>query len=266
MEITTLIENLVYQSGLVAEHGLSFYMEGCHKKILFDTGQSDRFIANAKALGVDLGDVDALIVSHGHYDHTGGLEAFLKINTKAVIYMKPGAIDAKYHGKDRFIGTTIDPQLLKDRLSLVYERTEIDKGIFIMPHTPLVNADDTAMHGFQVKEGQQIKDDTFQDELFLTVERNGKLSIISSCSHRGISNMVYEAVRTFSLPVDLILGGFHLKNCTPRQYEEVVASLNEINPTRIGVCHCTGIEKYFTLKQDLSCTVFYNMTGHRVFI
>ena len=87
MEITTLIENLVYQSGLVAEHGLSFYMEGCHKKILFDTGQSDRFIANAKALGVDLGDVDALIVSHGHYDHTGGLEAFLKINTKAIIYI-----------------------------------------------------------------------------------------------------------------------------------------------------------------------------------
>ncbi|HML72763.1 MAG TPA: MBL fold metallo-hydrolase [Macellibacteroides fermentans] len=266
MEITTLIENLVYQSGLVAEHGLSFYMEGCHKKILFDTGQSDCFIANAKALGVDLSDVDALIVSHGHYDHTGGLEAFLKINTKAVIYMKPGAIDAKYHGKDRFIGTSIEPQLLKDRLSLVYERTEIDKGIFIMPHTPLVNANDTAMHGFQVKEGPQIKDDTFQDELFLTVERNGNLSIISSCSHRGISNMVYEAVRTFSLPVDLILGGFHLKNCTPRQYEEVVASLNEIKPTRIGVCHCTGIEKYFTLKQDLTCIVFYNMTGHRVCI
>ena len=231
MEITTLIENLVYQSGLVAEHGLSFYMEGYHKKILFDTGQSDRFIDNAKALGIDLSDVDALIVSHGHYDHTGGLEAFLKINTKAIIYMKPGAIDAKYHGKDRFIGSTLDPQLLKDRLSLVYERTEIDKGIFIMPHTPLVNAEDTAMHGFQVKEGLQIKDDTFQDELFLTIERNGNLSIISSCSHRGISNMVYEAVRTFSLPVDLILGGFHLKNCTSRQYEEVVACLNKINPT-----------------------------------
>ena len=78
--------------------------------------------------------------------------------------------------------------------------------------------------------------------------------------------MVYEAVRTFSLPVDLILGGFHLKNCTSRQYEEVVACLNKINPTRIGVCHCTGIEKYFTLKQDLTCTVFYNMTGHRVCI
>lgn len=264
MKITTLIENLVYQPGLVAEHGLSFYLEGYNKKILFDTGQSDRFIQNASVLGINICDVDALVISHGHYDHTGGFEAFLKLNSNAAIYMKQSAMDAKFHGKNRFIGTSVDSLLLKNRIHLVEEITEIDKGVFIMPNIPLINSEDSGFKDFFIKDGDFLENDTFKDELFLTIIRSNKLSIVSSCSHRGITNMISEAVKSFILSIDLVLGGFHLKNCSQEQYNEIVEFLCEIKPERLGVSHCTGIEQYFKLKRDCPFNVFYNMTGNRI--
>src|SRR5690554_1923178 len=109
MQITTLVENLVYQPGLVAEHGLSFYIDTGKRRILFDTGQRNAFLVNARVMGIDLGKADALVISHGHYDHTGGLNAFLKANTTAPVYLKKQVLNKKYNANRQFIGTPSIP-------------------------------------------------------------------------------------------------------------------------------------------------------------
>ncbi len=263
MQVLTLIENLVYQKDLVAEHGLSFYFEGNHKKILFDAGQTGSFIHNAAVLGIDLTAVDAVVISHGHYDHTGGLYSFLKINRKAKVYIKKEAFQPKYHGPEKFIGVAYDP-VLDNRIEYVQEQTEIDDGVYIMPDIPVRFPEDTHYGHLQVKIGDKLVEDSFEDELYLAVTQNRQLSVISSCSHRGIINIMADAREHFPMPVDTILGGFHIRASQDNKLEALVKYFNEISPVAIGVCHCSGVEKFAWLQRHLGNKVFYNHTGKTV--
>ncbi len=267
MKIVTLIENLVYQKGLIAEHGISLYIDTGNKKILFDTGQSPAFIANAEQLGIDIAGIDAVIISHGHYDHTGGLEAFMKKNSHASVYLKKEALADKYKDKSRFIGITCNKELLKERSIYVNSITEIDKNLFIMPDIPVYNPADTSFNNFFVSGKDGLLQDEFKDELFLAIVKDEKLSVLSSCSHRGISNIAMTAKKQFGLPLHLIMGGFHLKNSGDKQCQSVKNFLAGNTPGNIGVCHCTGIEKFAEMKQCIGeCNVFYNFAGNTVVI
>jgi 7,8-dihydropterin-6-yl-methyl-4-(beta-D-ribofuranosyl)aminobenzene 5'-phosphate synthase len=262
IKILTLIENHVYKQGLFSEHGLAFYIETGNKKILFDTGQSALFLQNAKMLGVDIGDIDTVVISHGHYDHTGGLNSFLKVNREAKIYIKNEAFMQKYLGNERFIGMLLDPVLSDGRVEYVNNITEIDEGIFIMPDIPVVNEIDTNFSRFKIRKPEGFENDVFNDELFLAITGKNVLSIISSCSHRGITNIIAAAIKHFNMPVNLVLGGFHIKDCSTSQYVSITNYLEQISPKSIGVCHCTGIDKYADLKYCLNGEVFYNYTGN----
>jgi len=265
MKIITLIENLVARSELVAEHGLSFYLETPTRRILFDTGQTGAFLANAKILGIDIAAIDTVVLSHGHFDHTGGLSQFLALNAKAKIYCKQEAFEEKFHGPKKYIGSTIPAHLLENRVYFVNETIEIDTGFFIVPEIPVKNKQDTAFYNFQVKKNNEFCNDEVRDELFIAIVKNNKLSIVSSCSHRGITNMVKHARELFpKSPVNLVLGGFHLKDENVGQYPEIVNYFNEIKPESIGTCHCTGVEMYARLRNDCSTSVFYNFTGHSI--
>ncbi len=264
MKLTTLIENLVYQPGLVSEHGLSLYLDTGRRRILFDTGQSAAFLANANALGIDISKVDALVISHGHYDHTGGLVAFLQENKFAPVYLKKEVFNKKYNSSRNFIGTPAVPEEFKNRFHHVEEVTKIDEGVFIVPHIPLIHAEDTSFDYFYTEKGEGMVNDEFDDELFMVVVNDGKLSVFSSCSHRGISNIVEEARRLFQLPVNLITGGFHLKNAPQEQYRSVLSYLRELKPENIGICHCTGVEHFPEMAKEVGDRVFYNYTGNTV--
>ncbi|MDP4210051.1 MAG: MBL fold metallo-hydrolase [Bacteroidota bacterium] len=260
--ITTLIENHVYDNGLIAEQGLSFLIDTGSAKILFDTGQSGALLHNAEKLGVDLTDVDSLVLSHGHHDHTGGVYPFLKINHKAPVYCKKDAFLKKYNSREKFSGIIYNQELLDHRIRYVSSPTEIFPGITLMPEIPLLFPDDHSISKLKVDKGNGIEIDDFTDELFIAITHNEKLSIISSCSHRGISNITEAARKAFNLPVNLILGGFHIKDCKAEQYTTIINYLNHTAPEQVGVCHCTGVEKYASLKSDCHSRLFYNFTGN----
>ncbi|WP_320052242.1 MBL fold metallo-hydrolase [uncultured Acetobacteroides sp.] len=261
MKVTTLVENLTYKSGLLAEHGLSFYIETANRKILFDTGQSDVFVRNALAMGIDLTEVDAVVISHGHYDHAGGLNTFLRLNQKAKVYLKRAALFDKYSGTSRYVGAAADACLASGRLVFVDDLQELDQGLFIIPQTPIVNPADTHFKGFLVKKETLFEEDTFVDELFLVADSVDGISIISSCSHRGITNMVEAAISAFKKKIKAVVGGFHLLGCTPEQLEATICYFEQLAPKSLGICHCTGIDRYGAFVQRLGSVVFYNSTG-----
>ena len=252
MKITTLIENLVYKRGLLAEHGLSIYIESDTRKILFDTGQSDSFLLNANKMGVKIDEIDLVVISHGHYDHTGGLSSFLRANTKAKVLMKREALSKKYDSHNNDIGMQCDAKLLENRVEFITDITEIDCGVFIVPDIPVLNREDTHFKNFN---------EEFLDELYLAIVIDGQLSIITGCSHRGITNIMKSATDHFNLPLNLVLGGFHTKSCTDVQFNNIIYFFSNNMPKSIGVCHCTGTEKYSTLKNHFGDKVFYSCTG-----
>ena len=262
MRIITLIENLVYDKCLVSEHGFSIYIEAGNKKILFDTGQSGDFIENAVKLGIDISKVDYCIISHGHYDHTGGLSKFIKYNKKAKIYFKEECLNKKYKLKDEYIGIPFNKNILNNRQNFVKDIIEIGKSIFIMPQIKIYHKEDIHFKNMFLKDKNNFFQDEFLDEQFLVIKNCNSLIIISGCSHRGITNIIQTASDHFNLPVEMILGGFHLKGEKEETVNKIVNKLKKFNIKKIGVSHCTGIDKYSILKNKFGDKVFYNYTGN----
>lgn len=260
IKITCLIENLVYRGGLLAEHGLSFHIQTDTQSILFDTGQTGNFILNAQKLGVDIENIDSLVLSHGHYDHTGGLEAFCEINSQAKIYCKPQIFQQKFNGK-KSIGFKQFTNIDHERFICIEETTQIDESIFINPDIPIYNSSDTNWTYFKTEKDFQIIPDTFEDELFVSIIHENKLSILSSCSHRGITNIVRKAIEDYSYPLYLVLGGFHIKDAQTDRTKILADFFTYNSPEIIATCHCTGIEQYNSLKNSLGEKVQYFHTG-----
>lgn len=262
MKITTLVENLVYKGGLKAEHGLSILIETKTRKILFDTGQSDLLIYNAQKLGFDLQSIDTVVISHGHNDHTGGLNAFLKQNKQATIYACREAWTPKYKDRIKENGMAVSEEQLKGRIQYIDRIIEIDPGIFLIPNTPVLFTKDTHFERFYILKDEKFQEDQFLDELFIAIRRDDQISVLSSCSHRGISNILHQSVLQFKLPINLVLGGFHTKGCSTERINATIESLLRFKPLQIGVCHCSGVECFAALNNYTSCNVFYNYTGN----
>ena len=261
MKIVTLVENCVYGRKLQAEHGLSLYIETPHAKILFDTGQSDLLIRNARYLHVDLKAIDILVLSHGHSDHSGGLHAFLAYNEKAKVYCKREALDRKFKG-ERENGMEHPETLDLSRFCFVTEQTEIAPDVFVLPEFPIVNPEDTHFDCFDVLRNGVLQPDKFEDEQALVLRERGTLTVLSACSHRGITNILEQVKRSFpGEPIRLVIGGYHIHNAAPGKCSIIADYFQQMPETRVGVCHCTGVDKFAVLAGQLGDRVFYNHTG-----
>lgn len=248
MRIDVLIENTAIGPEFHAEHGLSLYIEANGRKILFDTGATGAFADNAKRMGVNLQEVDFAVLSHGHYDHGGGLWRFFEENDHAPVYVNRHVFGAYYNRKDRYIG--LDPALEQNgRLRMVEDALNIAEGITIrsFSHAPLKYPLDSA--GLtQMKDGQKIPD-TFTHEQILLIEENGKRIVISGCSHRGILNIV-----DWTEP-DVLVGGFHFmkKEITEGSCPDLDEAARVLlsHKTRYYTGHCTGLVQYEYLKERM---------------
>lgn len=253
MKIISLVENTSVNHDIEAEHGLSLYIESKNHKILFDMGQTDLFLKNAKRLGVDLSQVDIAILSHGHYDHGGGLEEFLKINKKAYVYVSQYAFDTYYNGKKKYIGLDT---LLKDNKRLIFTngKVEVDEEITLYNCNDRVKRYDLGSFGLNVKKEENYFPDDFRHEQYLLIEEDGKQILFSGCSHKGILN-----IAEWFQP-DVLIGGFHFSKLplddTLKDYAQYLDGFK----TEYYTCHCTGIEQFSFMKQFMS-RLFYLSAG-----
>ena len=185
MKLWTLIENTAGGEDLTAEHGLSLYLEACGKRILFDAGQTSAFADNAEKLGIDLAAVDLAVLSHGHYDHSGGMKRFMEGNSLAPLYLSRYAFEGHYNAADAYIG--IDQNLRRsDRLVFCGDVHEIASGLTLYScndrscSVPLEHA------GLQMDGADGLCPDDFRHEQYLLIEEQGKRILVSGCSHKGI--------------------------------------------------------------------------------
>lgn len=260
-KITTLVDNVVYYRELQAEHGLSLLIESGEKKVLFDTGSTDLFIRNARFLGIDLSKVDYLVLSHGHSDHSGGIRQFLELNPKAKVVCKKEVFQKKY--KDvRENGFQYAGKIDEKRLWLVDTITEIIPGMYVLPQIKITDKTDTHFEHFFTVVNENIVPDTFEDELALVIPDAKSLSVLSSCSHRGITNILRSAQEAFpDRTFNLVMGGFHINNAGEDKFNVISTYLGRKLPRRLGICHCTGIDNYARFHQEFSTRVFYSYTG-----
>jgi len=249
MKIWTLVENTACRADCTAEHGLSLYIETGDHRILFDAGQSGAFADNAEKMGVDLSKVDFAVLSHGHYDHGGGLLRFLERNTHAPIYVNQYALGAHFNGAEKYIG--LPPELAQSgRLIFAQETQVLAPGITLHSCNTREKVCRTEPFGLQIRRNGRLEAEDFLHEQYLLIREDQKQILFSGCSHKGIVN-----IAAWFCP-DVLIGGFHLNKLDPGDGAlEAVAARLKACPTVYYTGHCTGKAQYDVLKTVL---------GHRL--
>lgn len=264
MRIITLADNKTQSNELKTEHGLSLYIEtDDNQKILYDTGQSNLFIQNAKKLGVDLNRIDKVVISHGHYDHIGGLIDFLQINSTAKVYINATLFNYKYfslkNGVKKLNG--FSPKLLayRNRFVLLDKNTHIDNLWMITTINKPYNMPKGNAILYRQKDGVEELD-KFDHELILAINTTKGLCVFTGCAHNGILNIA-NTIQT-TLPhneIYCMYGGFHLIDGkeyveveTAQELTQIAHELTKLLPkTQFYTGHCTGEKAINTLSQTM---------------
>lgn len=258
VRIVTLVENTAKREDLAAEHGLSLYIETGDRKILFDAGQSGAFWDNAQKLGVDLEKVDIAVLSHGHYDHGGGLSRFLEGNGAATVWVNPHAFEGHYNAGETYIG--LAPELEQNsRICFSADGQKLGDGLTL--YIAISCPHGIRPFGLTVREKGKLIPEDFRHEQYLLIEEGQKRILISGCSHRGILNIV-EYFRP-----DVLIGGFHFMKMDPAgpELEQAVAALKRY-PTVYYTGHCTGEPQYAALKQGMGAQLQSLYTGKEILL
>ena len=259
MRIRVLAENTA-KEGFLCEHGLSLFVEtDAGRKILFDMGQSDLFAANAEGLSVDLASVDTAVLSHGHYDHGGGISRFLLANKTAPVYMSSLAFGEHYNASDKYIG--LDAALSAEK-RIVFTDADISLGDGVSllqgkTRTPIEPIDP---FGLTIKSTGKLQDEDFLHEQYMLIEENGKKILFSGCSHRGLWNIL----DWFS--PDIFIGGFHFTKIdtdTPEVRTRLESCSKRLLalPCTYYTCHCTGVSQYELLREIMQDKINYISAG-----
>lgn len=243
MKLKVIMDNLTYDRNLVAEHGLSYYLEDDNLKILFDTGQSNKFIANAEQMGINLKECDYLLLSHGHYDHSGGIMDFFELNSKAKLLCKKETFFKKYSkstGTLREIGMNLDYEKYKERIIWVEDRHKLGDNIEIITS---VFREKEANGIFFIEKDKELQNDYFEDELFIIIKNK---VIVSACSHKGVVEISEEGIKRKG--IDTFVGGMHLSKEKADKVVALAKNLKSLGIKRIITGHCTGVDSYALIK------------------
>lgn len=260
MRFRFLMENKTDGPGCVAEHGLSIYIEAQGRKLLFDTGASSLFADNAKNLKVDLEAVEALVISHGHYDHTGGVPEFCRINKIAPVYIHKDAFYETYGMKNGEMKTvtsgirwtdkersSIDPRIVRTDGPM-----QLSEDIIISGTIPLIDGYGQTETFYRKLPDGSFEPDPMTHEQILVIREPEGLYVFSGCSHRGIVPAIRYARELFGGErIAVLTAGMHLYSASEDVRKKVVGQVLAEDMDLVMPVHCTGIDAICDLKQAL---------------
>lgn len=270
MKVTAIVENTT-NSGLPVEHGLSLYIQKeSEQNVLFDMGQGSLFARNAEGLSLSIADVDVAVVSHGHYDHGGGLRTFLAENSKAKVFIHRDAFRPHYSLRDtglRYIG--LDSELEHDkRICLCGDVTRIGNDMTLFAN---VEGDCCSPVGNRLLFGPSEKEnDTFCHEQSLLIEEGDNVVLFAGCAHRGIVNILRRAKEVVGKVPTHVFAGMHLVKSGLSEEDEnafvrrLASELMKCEGTRFYTMHCTGEAQFRKLKALMGERIEYLACGEQV--
>lgn len=271
--ITVLVENSVQRAGLLAEHGLAFHLQAGDRTVLFDTGQTDLVLRNAKALRIRWDNLSAIVLSHGHYDHTGGLEAVRTVAPQARLFLHPAAVAPKFSrgpdGAGRYIGMpprTVEALASEPLVTWTTGPTEIIPGLFLTGEIPR-NSEFEDTGGDFFLDAACTQPDPLRDDQALYFDSDEGLVILLGCGHSGVVNTVdYIRSLTGRRPIHTVLGGLHLLHAAAERMQRTLAAFHAWHPRQIAVGHCTGMAATARLSSEFPAACLSCAVGSRLMI
>lgn len=261
MKIHILTENLTYKRGLLCEHGLSLLIESGQGRWLFDSGQTDAFVKNAKAMGVSLDDLDGIVLSHGHYDHCGGMKTLFALAKKEQkelppVYVRAAGFEKKYAQKGGAVKEEIGiPWAMSEceSLRLIREDTyKIAPGVWLMGNISYQPQLEDVSPGMFVLQDGEFKKDPMSDEQLLVFETAEGLCVFAGCSHLGILNCLYAVRERFpGQRIHSLLAGMHLMHASTERIERTIEQLKQQDVDLIFPVHCTGLPAIARMRSQL---------------
>ena len=269
-ECTVLCEHsMMTPIGCIGEHGWAVHVEAYGKQILFDTGQGLGILNNSSKLGFDLRQLDAIIISHGHYDHTSGLPDVLQQTGGIDVYLHPDCFINRYWFKDgetREIGIRYKKEYLESlgaHFKSISEFAEIFDGVFVTGEVPRATSFEPPDPFMKIQtENGAWQQDQLRDDLSLVIRGQSGLAIILGCAHSGLINILTHVNHHLpGEPVHTVFGGTHLGFADALQFSQTVKELKSHNIERIGASHCTGLTNAAKLHEVFGDKFFFAGVG-----
>lgn len=271
MRITTLVENTVNKPGLLAEHGLSILLETAEETILFDTGQKYAVVHNATKMGIDLSNVDKIVLSHGHSDHTGGLGDTLRTTGGAHLYGHPDILDEKY-SRGKCEQRPIGMPYTKESLELMGAVLHLSKQPIQITDSIQTTGEIRRQNGFEVvhdrlcvmRDGMLVKDDLLDDLSLIVAGREG-IAVVFGCGHSGaINTLAHVQQLTDNAPISMLIGGIHLIDAAADRIDRTIQELRQFEIGKLALCHCTGMPAMIKLYEAFGDKLVFNHVGARM--
>ncbi|NLX19350.1 MAG: MBL fold metallo-hydrolase [Desulfobulbus sp.] len=270
--LTVLCENSVaFPHGLIGEHGWAVHVDNGTHRLLLDTGQGLGLVNNSRVMGVDLSRLDAIVISHGHYDHTSGLPEALVACGGTDVYIHPDAFVDRYWCKDgecREIGIRYKQGYLESlgaRFKPVVRFTEIFPRMYLTGEVPRVSDFEPPDRTMRLPaDDGSWQQDALKDDLSLIVDTDRGLTVVLGCAHVGLINILnHVAAHLPDRPIHMIIGGTHLGFADQRQFDATVAALDRFGIQELGASHCTGLANCARLQQKFGDRFFFAAAGTR---
>lgn len=237
----------------LAEPGVSYYIEDGDEKILFDTGYSSVILENAKKMNINLNDINKLVISHGHDDHTGGLKYFFEENRNIELIAHPECFNYKEDSKGLYIGSPLSKQDLSKvcKLNLSKEPIQVSKHITYLGEIPISNDFEPRYSIGKCITISEKKDDTIIDDSAIVYKSDKGLFVITGCSHSGICNILEYAKKVCNdNRIYGVIGGFHLFDINDK-LEKTIDYLKENDIKLLYPCHCVSLKAKIEMAKKL---------------